>query len=342
MWMTPSEAAKALHMHPDTLARKVERGDLIVDVARANGGHRRYRRSDVEREAAGGSAFDHPLIEEMAPRLRNTVSNLGVVIPTSEINRLFASRWDILGDMKVADATDIDEDICRVVARELAGRDTPTYGDGTIVSGAFYQRLHGEALARGWGFTSEPDDQEFDWTDIEAATARVEQERAEELARQEAAKEAFWAAMPTFMRPGTATVHIPIPGIDDAPVDTEPETQGMSIHELDKRNMIVGRTRLRAGGDRPWEAWKGEDPSRRLEIVFVDSQGDQEAQMNVAIRDVAEGHGKLIIGPEQYAFVCRTPIGSGEVRIYGVRGMLLEQLAPAPPTRLDHVLSSGS
>lgn len=58
MSLTRSQAAKLLHVHPDTLLTWEQQGQLGFAVARTVGGHRRYDASDVEhlREQLAGQS----------------------------------------------------------------------------------------------------------------------------------------------------------------------------------------------------------------------------------------------------------------------------------------------
>jgi cellulose synthase/poly-beta-1,6-N-acetylglucosamine synthase-like glycosyltransferase len=56
-WLTGKEAARRLHVHPETLRQMHARGDLgDVRVETTPRGHRRYLASDIDRRAAGSDA----------------------------------------------------------------------------------------------------------------------------------------------------------------------------------------------------------------------------------------------------------------------------------------------
>lgn len=49
--MRPAEVAQLLHVHPRTLQRMAERGDITAIVLPS--GHRRYRRDEIDRIMRG-------------------------------------------------------------------------------------------------------------------------------------------------------------------------------------------------------------------------------------------------------------------------------------------------
>lgn len=159
LWMKPAEAARALHLHPDTLARKVNSGEIMVSVQRTRGGRRRYRRSDVE-WAASGSGFAHSLLADVAPLIHEVIEDAGIDLPMSAINELFKERYALVGEIKeLWPDSATEEHVREVVAEELTGRDWPENGEGERAYREFRQDLEREAQQRGWRLTRKPVDQ---------------------------------------------------------------------------------------------------------------------------------------------------------------------------------------
>ncbi len=150
-------------MHPDTLARKVEGGDLSIDVMRLESGHRRYRLSDVEL-AKQGSLWSSELIEQCATQIQRVVSDMGISIPDRAVDEIYGSRHRLLGEIREYGLdTGVEEHIHDVIAREIVDAEVPMIGHGDRIGHMFSQRLQAAALERGWTITGEVEDQSIDW-----------------------------------------------------------------------------------------------------------------------------------------------------------------------------------
>lgn len=319
-WIRPAEAAKLVHMHPDTLARKVDAGEIVIRTMRSDGGHRKYMRSDVERAAAGNSGWAHDLIEEMAPRLRDTLTLLGLEVPYAVINDMYQGEWALLGDMKECEsATDIDEKVCRIMSRELTGRDTPTYGDGSVVSNTFYQKLEAEALRRGWA-VDDPVDQERDWEAEGEAAARAYsdsrhwlQPMADDHPVAVMQRELFGFGM------DNTPASEPHRSVREKLVDkvlgrepvihvrTRPERSTRLLDEVSPPQTVECPPGMMSGFSRSWQpdVWESMDPARHCRLVSVDEGCVHERLKDFKMADEVDDLNALVVTDrEKYVLVC--------------------------------------
>lgn len=166
-WIKPQAAAQLLHIHPDTLARKVESCEIVLSVRKSEAGYRTYLRAEVEHLAAGHEVFSHPLVAELSPFLIEQVHAMGLDAPLSEINAAFAERWELLGKIKSRKgnykdgpyAASVDE-VRSAISDELIAVPLVPWEFDQRVHRLHRQRLEAAALARGWQVIGEPVDQD--------------------------------------------------------------------------------------------------------------------------------------------------------------------------------------
>jgi hypothetical protein len=172
LWITPAQAGQILSMHPDTVARKVNAGELAITVSKSAGGHRRYARDDVE-SAAQGTCVDAQLERHM-DYISGHVSDMELIVPRSDLRQIFSTERKLLGELdQWGDDSGTDENVRRVISLLLTGRRMPMHGEGERAYRAWRQRLEREALGRGWQIVGEAEDQNADWSEAEPAAAHA-------------------------------------------------------------------------------------------------------------------------------------------------------------------------
>lgn len=169
MWIKPQHAAQLLHMHPDTLARKVESGDIVLSVRKSEAGYRTYLRSEVEHLASGHETFAHPLLAELAPFLAEQIEALGLSAPLLALNDAFAERWALLGSIKARKGKYMKgpyaESVAEVqdaISDYLLAVRIPGWEFDKRVHQLWRQRLEAAAVAAGWQIIGEPVSQDED------------------------------------------------------------------------------------------------------------------------------------------------------------------------------------
>jgi hypothetical protein len=297
MWIKPQAAARMLSMHPDTLARKVDSGELAITVRKSESGHRTYARADVERLATGSTAFSHPLIEEFAQAIANELSDMGLLVPLADVDTLYAQRWDILGELKAwGPDSGTREAICDHVSRLLTGRSVPMIGEGDRVFHIWNQKLQTAAVEKGWQICGKIEDPLTDWTTHPLPEGESESVwQVSPLARGRSGPLRF-AKLFVLGKLGLVSK-------DDYETQRRPLLMPHTAHA-----MIIAQS------DRTpiWQKWQREHPDGHLVRLEASSRDEQQCLLMDKADQVAPSLAVLVTCDTSYSFMYGIENGRGE------------------------------
>jgi hypothetical protein len=333
MWIKPSEAGRILAMHPDTVARKVEAGELRVAVSRSDSGHRRYSRADCERIAKGLPADEQ--LERHLGYIQRELSDMGLVLPVADIHELYGAERALLGELdQYGSDTQTDEQVSHVISQLLTGRDTPVIGEGDRVYHAWRQRLEAAALERGWQLTQEPEDQTIDWSTQPLGPGERESSwgygGGAGKARFGSTDELGTMQMgPRGLVPVRLAKNKVSPPYGEAEIPLffgtgfDQQAAAMRVADLDRDVLIEGATgqgkylltdsphAIVIAGTRPldaWQRWLAEDKERTVEIIECERREHYEREVRDLTADserVTAVHAIVIRHASTYSFFRR-------------------------------------